>query len=116
MSHKSRWGFFFAFGTLPAAAAVAVLFAYVMTRQDDVEVPIGWPVSTGFWWWLPIGLAISFAISAFFGLASVAEEITPKQCLVLVVAHGINGIVLGLSLRLMVLAFRLIPHGQVPSS
>ena len=115
VDHPARWQFFFAFGTLPAAAAITVFLAYAMTRRDDAGGSVGWPVSARFWLLLPMGFAVGFAISALLGLAPLAEGATDKQIFVLVVAHCINGVVLGLNLRLMALAFRLIPDGQVTS-
>ena len=110
------WQFFLAFGALPAVVMLTVLIAYGLTRRDSTDVPVGWPVSTWFWWLLPMGFAIGFALSALLGFAPLAQcdGATDKQLIVLVVAHAINGVVLGLTLRLMACAFWLIPDVPRP--
>ena len=110
------WQGFLAFGTLPAAVALTVIAAYRLTRRNRTDLAVGWPVSTWFWWLLPTGLAMSFALSALLVFVPLAQSkcATCNQMMVLVVAHGINGFVLGLTLRLMTWAFRLIPDANRP--
>ena len=108
------WQFFLAFGALPATVTLTVLVAYGLTRRDNMKIPVGWPVSKWFWWLLPAGLGINFGLSALFGFAPLAklDGAAANQVIVLVVAHGINGFLLGLTLRLMVWVCWLIPDGR----
>ena len=110
----ATWRFVLAFGTLPAAAALNVLAAYRLTRRKQTEVMIGWPVSGRFWSLIPVGLAFSFGAIALLGLGPIAryEGAVDQEIVVLVVAHAGNGVALGLTLRIMTRAFKLIPEGE----
>ena len=104
------WQPFLSFAALPASVALVVLTAYRLTRQECTDIAIGWPVSKWFWWLLPTGFAVALALIACFGLAPLGDK--REWDIVLVVAHGINGVFLGLTFRLMPCIFKLIPDGQ----
>ena len=110
------WQFFLAFGTLPVATTLTIMTAYKLTGNKRTDVPVGWPVSAWFWWLLPLGLAGSFALIALLGFGPLAQcdGATDRQLNALIVVHGINGVVLGLTLRLTTWTFRLIPDVQRP--
>lgn len=99
----SAWQFFVAFGAFPAVMAVSVLLAFWLTRKKGPNV-VGWRVSRYFWWFLPPGLAIGFAMVALFGFAPPVRLAGASwwQIVVLASAHTINGFLLGLMLRISV--------------
>ncbi len=102
------WQFFLTFSAFPTVVAATVLVAYKLTRRrDNVGFSVGWPVSRWFWRLLPVGFAFGFALIAWLGFASLAQH---DETINLVIAHSLNGILLGLSLRVMELALRLIPE------
>ena len=113
--------FFLAFSALPIVVALTVLLAHCFARGGNAQAArahVGWSVSPSFWWLIPVGFAVGFGLNAMLGFAPLArtDGATPRQLLVLTIAHSINGIVLGVNLRLMVCAFRLIPDaGDVRS-
>ena len=93
---------FVAFGVLPTAGVAALLFTCGILRRTVAAAEFGWPVSTRFWLVFCIALAVSLGLSAFFGLALLLEEgATDKRLSVLVLLHGVNGLLLGWVLRLM---------------
>ena len=100
-----------AFGALPAGTVLTTLIAFGLARRNprEDEVAVGWPISTLFWWLLPLGLSISFALIALLGFGPIAQKKHDPVGL-LVVAHGLNGVVLGFTLWLMPPIFRLIPR------
>ena len=97
------WRFFLGFGALPASVALTVVVTYKLTHLKNARDAVGWPVSIWFWRTLPVGLAVIFAVTALHGLAPLADydgaEDTQRR--VLVVAHAVNGVVMGLTLRLL---------------
>lgn len=113
------WQFFLTFGAFPAVMIVTVLLSFRLTRRDETSTAVGWPVSDRFWLLLPLGLALGFAAVSLLGLAPLArlDEVSWPQIAVLTTAHAINGILLGLTLRVLGLATRLISrgHGARPS-
>ena len=110
------WQFFLAFAAMPAGVTLTVLVAYGLTRRRDLDVSVGWPVLTWFWWLLPPGFAITFGLNALIGFAPLAQldGAATNQLVVLVVMHSINGIFLGLTLQLMSYITRLIANTLPP--
>lgn len=98
----SAWQFFLAFGAFPAVVAVTVLLAFWLTRREKTPNAVGWRVSARFWWFLPPGLAIGFAMVALFGFGPLARSdgASWPQIIVLATAHAVNGALLGSILRI----------------
>ena len=97
------------FGALPVMGVTAVCLAYAATRERTRAAPVGWGVSKHFWWLLPTALLVAFALSAAFGLVRVEDDKGPRAA-VLVLAHGLNGVVMGASLAATGSVFRLMPE------
>ena len=109
-----EWSAFWAFSTFPVAGGGAVLLAYMLARRVGLrEVSVGWPVSKWFWVWLPLVLAVGCSVCAFLGLATI-QDIGGRRLGVLVVAHALNGGVMGVSLYVTRWLFRLVPSAEVP--
>ncbi len=104
------WHGFLVFAALPGVVAVTLYLAYAYTRRD-VNLSVGWPVSSKFWLLLPLGFSAGFAGIALLGLQPIARDHSgvTVEASILVVSHGLNGIVLGSVLRLMPFVFRMIP-------
>ena len=101
----------FSFGALPVAGAIAVVLAYAIARDGSNDAAIGWPVSRRFWWWLPAAFASVLVVNAWVVLAPL-DGVQGSQRVALVVAHAVNGAILGWSLLVTRFCFRWVEEIQ----
>lgn len=108
-AHASEWNKFSAFGGVSLAALVAVLTAYHLTRLVAGVPSSQVSGSSAFGWLLAGSLSIGFGLTAWLGLAPLAEleSSATEELTALVVAHGVNGAVLGATLFLVLKLVRL---------
>lgn len=111
--HAAAWNRFLGFGALPVVGSCAVLLSYLAARQQKKTTPpIGWTVSRRFWFLLPFAFAMACALVAVIGLAPLDAEGGFKRVAVLMLAHGLNGAIIGMSLMATIWLFRRIPESQ----
>ena len=108
-SNTASWVAFMGFGLLPVVGVVAVRVSCAATRQGVGESVVGWAVSRHFRWVLPTAFVFAFGVSAAVGLAPI-ENYDGMGRAVFVLAHGVNGGVMGMSLLATVKVFRLMPY------
>ena len=97
------------FAAFPAAAAVAVLAAYSLTRVEEVGKTVGWPVSGLFWVILPFSFAATHAVLVAAMALLAHDRAEGNQLVMFVLAHAFNGGVIGVSVRTTCGLFRVIP-------
>ena len=103
---------FVVFAVLPAIVGIVVVVSYGVTGQrtevQGIELPAG-----RFWGLLPLGLALGLAAVALWGLAPLGRrEPMDAPVYVMVLGHGLNGLLLGKALGMIRCAVRLIPGAR----
>ena len=99
----SQWESFLVFGAYPVVVATTVVLIFSLTHRSGRGRLAPCSASSTFWWLLPPTLALGFAIIAWLGFP---HPKSPPQHSQLIVAHAVNGLVLGLSLRFFQPALR----------
>lgn len=87
-----QWKSFFVFGAFPLVACASVIPMYTLANSDSNR----WPACSILGWLLPVILAFGFGIIAWFGLPKISHSASVEWTLM--VAHGANGLLLGLSI------------------
>ena len=98
-----QWRPFVVLGAFPVVSVAVVVLIYRMTRRSGDGCMVSWSVSSSYWSLMPTSLAVGFGIIAWLGLSHL---VSPGQYLLFIVAHALNGFVLGLSLKLVQPALR----------
>ena len=83
----SKWQLFSAYAAFPAVVMFVAFIAFLLPAR----------LARFRWFMLPIGLAMGFAAVAQYSLASLSK--TPGNC-PLIIAHTVNGVLLGFILAL----------------